>query len=555
MKPRPPFGSAGLLLVATVGCVGTVGERAPQPGQTPRAPGEPGPDPHPTPAQPTTPAAPGTCGSPMVSTLLTREQYVNTVSDLLGIDVRPWVTFSDASGRKYRPDVRRSALEAEGMMRTARAIADQAVTASTLPMLLPCDPATGESKCADQFIDRFGARATRRPLTAELRADLRQLYDAGQAAAGFVAGIKWVVEGLLQAPELLYQVLPAVKGKPGDVMPLGDFEIAERLAYFLWNSGPDELLWEAASKGQLRTAAQLAAQVSRMRTDAKAARAREDFYGNWMSLDLVGSLTRDDPAYTPELARSLARSALAGIDNVHQTEGTSDALFGSSTVFVDPMLARLYGGKPPAGSDLEPQAFDKTQRRGILTHPALMAIIAEHDTSDPIHRGTFVYTKVLCQSVPEPADGVPALPSLGPNLTTRQRLVQHRAAPTCASCHALFDPIGLAFENFDSLGRYRATEHGTKIDSSGEITQSDIDVTGPFADGFALLDRLSRSRTVRGCLAQQWYEYASRRDLDRGDTCAIDGIKAGFMADGKLNDLLSSIALAEGFRNRLLALE
>ena len=91
-----------------------------------------------------------------------------------------------------------------------------------------------------------------------------------------------------------------------------------------------------------------------------------------------------------------------------------------------------------------------------------MATIAEHDTSDPIHRGTFVYTKMFCQVIPAPPDAVPALPTLGANLTTRQRLEQPRSAPACQGCHAVFDPIGLAFENFDQLGRFRAEEGGRR---------------------------------------------------------------------------------------------
>ena len=549
------------------GCVGAVGDSSGSgAGAVPAVPNSSdgtGPSGVPVPPPPPVVAAAGTCGAPAVSSMLTSEQYVNTASDLLGVDVRAAVAFKDANGRKYRPDLRVSALEAEGLISSARAIADQAVTDSNLGKLLPCNPATaGESKCADQFIDRFGARVMRRPLTDDARGDLRQLYEAGQAAGGFAAGIKWVVEGLLQSPEFLYHlVTPAVQAKPGDVVALNDFEIADRLAYFLWNSGPDQALWDAAVQGQLHTPDQLSQQITRMRGDERATRSREDFYRNWLSLELVGSLTRDDPAYTPALAQSLGKSAMAGIHDIYKSDGKSDSLFGSSTLFVDSVLAKMYGapaaaqGLLGASADLKAVPFDKMQRRGILTHPATMAIIAEHDTSDPIHRGTFVYTKVLCQNIPPPADAVPALPTLGPNLTTRQRLVEHRSNAACAGCHALFDPIGLAFENFDSLGRYRADEHGSKIDSSGAISQADLDISGAFPDGFTLFDKLSQSKSVRSCMAQMWYEYASRRDIEAGDKCGFEPIKSRFLASGDLNDLLASIASSDAFRNRLVTQE
>jgi hypothetical protein len=147
------------------------------------------------------------------------------------------------------------------------------------------------------------------------------------------------------------------------------------------------------------------------------------------------------------------------------------------------------------------------------------------------------------------------LPTLAPNLTTRQRLVEHRSAPACSGCHSLFDPIGLAFENFDSLGRFRAEEHGAKVDSSGTINQADLDISGDFADGFTMFDRLSTSKSVRSCMAKMWYEYASRRDVDDSDKCGFDPIKARFAASGDLNDLLASIASSDVFRNRLVTQE
>jgi hypothetical protein len=556
---------AALAAGAAAGCVGSVGDasknedpKAP-PGDRPADPTMPT-QPGQQPTDPVTPpmvAAPGTCGAPMFTTVLTREQYINTVSDLLGVDVRGMVTFSDAAGRKFNPQLKRSALEAEGFMSAARTIADQTVTAANLTKLIPCASA-GDSKCADQFIDRFGGRATRRPLTAEMRSDLRALYDAGQAEGGFATGLKWVVEGLLQSPEFLYHLVTPSPAKAGTVVNLDDFDIADRLAYFLWNSGPDDALWTSAESGKLHTTAELTAQVARMRKDPRAARAREDFYGSLLSLDLIGSLTRDDAAYTPELAKALEKSMLAGIHNVFEGDGKSDSLMGSSTVYVDSLMAKLYGAPASAGAtgtDVKPAKFEPNQRRGLLTHPALMATIAEHDTSDPIHRGTFVYTKVLCQNIPSPPDAVPALPTLGENLTTRQRLVEHRSAPACSGCHSLFDPIGLAFENFDSLGRFRSDEHGSKIDSSGEIIQGDLDVAGAFSDGFVLFDRLATSKNVRGCMAQQWYEYASRRDIEKNDSCGLDSITSRFKASGDLNELLASIALSETFRNRLVTQE
>jgi hypothetical protein len=550
-----PF--VGAVLLGLAGCVGSVGDSGPSGGSNP--PSMPGSNPGKPPVNgmgdpgvaPPPAVAAGACGTPVFSATLTREQYVNTVTDLLGFDVRPLVSFTDTSGRTYKNDFRLPALQVEGLLNTAAAIADAAVTPANLKSLVPCDgTGANASACADQFIDKFGARATRRPLSADAKADLRALFDAGNKAGGFTEGVKWVVDGLLQSPDVFYHlVLPAGTPKGGTVVALNDFEIADRLAYFLWNSGPDEGLFEAASRSSLRTADQIAAQVTRMKGDPRMARSRQDFYRNWLNLDIVSQLTRDDAAYTPDLAKSLTSSILAGIDAVYQGDGKSDTLFSSPNLFVDPVLAKVYG-LAATGTGMSSVAAGD-QRRGLLTHPALMAAIAEHDTSDPIHRGTFVYTRALCQSIPDPPNAVPDLPPLAPNVTTRQRLEMHRANPACGACHQLFDPIGLAFEGYDSLGRFRTEEHGAKVDSSGEI-KGDVDVTGAFPDGFTLFGRLAQSKSVRSCMAQTWYQYGSRRDLDATDACAVDAVKSRFAAGGDLNDLLVSIATSESFRNRLV---
>jgi hypothetical protein len=544
--------SSGVLLLGLAGCVGSVTDG---PGNGSNTPGRPTTPVNTDPGHPSTmpppPVAAGACGTPVLSADLTREQYINTVNDLVGMDVRPLVTFTDAAGRTFKADFKLPALQAEGLLNTASAIANAAVTPANIKNLVPCDYAgASASACADQFIDKFGSRATRRPLTPDAKSDLRALFDAGNGAGGFLEGVKWVVDGLLQSPDFFYHlVIPAGQAKVGSVVALNDFEVADRLAYFLWNSGPDQTLFDAASKSSLRTPEQIAAQVTRMKADPRMQRARQDFYRTWLNLDIASQLTRDDPAYSPDLGKSLVSSMLAGIDSVYQGDGKNDTLFSSSTLFVDPTMAKLYGATAPATGMTAVQAPD--QRRGFLTHPALMASIAEHDTSDPIHRGTFVFTRVLCQSIPDPPNAVPDLPPLAPNITTRQRLEMHRNNPLCATCHQMFDPIGLAFESYDSLGRFRSQEHGLNIDSSGEI-MSNLDVKGAFPDGFTLFGKLAQSKDVRSCMAQNWYQYASRRDLDVSDMCGVSGIKDRFAASGDLNDLLVSIATSESFRNRLV---
>src|SRR6185436_8947720 len=181
-----------------------------------------------------------------------------------------------------------------------------------------------------------------------------------------------------------------------------------------------------------------------------------------------------------------------------------------------------------------------------LTHPALLANLASAEGSDPIKRGVFVTEALLCLSLPDPAANIPDLPAPRPGLSMRQRLEQHRAAPACASCHQLFDPVGLALENYDSNGRYRQTDEGVPIDSSADVQQG-TDLDGHYADGQAWLARVPTSAAVRDCMVQRWLEYALRRDLGPGDTCAAAAIQRQFRERGDLTALLASIATSGPF--------
>ena len=149
---------------------------------------------------------------------------------------------------------------------------------------------------------------------------------------------------------------------------------------------------------------------------------------------------------------------------------------------------------------------------------------------------------------------VPDLPPLRAGLSTRARLEQHRSAPACAACHRLFDPPGLAFESYDAIGRFRQSDQGVPVDTSGEIALG-IDLDGPFASGAELLDRMTRSGAVRDCLAGQWLEYAISRRPAASDQCALEPIQAHFRKSGDLTELMAALAGTESFRQQLITEE
>lgn len=481
---------------------------------------------------------------------LTREQYINAASDLLGFDVRPLATFADVGGRKFTTGVSLTDLQVEERLVAAEAIAAAASSPAHLAGLLPCDRAkVGDAECASQLVAQLGTRAFRRLLSADATSMLRQLFDEGNAARGFATGVEWLVTGLLQSPDFLYQLSPRpAQASPRTVVPLDAHTLASRLAFFLWNSAPDPELLSAAGDG-LRTPAAVAAQVRRLLGDPRSARMREDFYGTWLDLDGLREVARDAPEFTPALAEDLRRSALAGIHAIYRGDARADQLLRGTGVFGNSALAKVYGW-PTAGAELGPVEPGPGQRYGILTHPALLALLAETDASDPIKRGVFVQEKVLCNVIPDPIPDIPTLPPLRPGLSTRQRLEQHRAAPVCAGCHSLFDPIGLAFENYDAIGRYRQTDQGVAVDSSGELAESDLG--GKFAKGLELFARIAGSATVRACMVTRWFEYAVSRALDPVERCGLTPLVARFKVSGDLVDLLASIAESDAFRMQLV---
>jgi hypothetical protein len=554
---RGPAHLSMVLTLALAGCVGAV----PQAGMAPPPPAEPpsGKPPAGTPAvdaarPPADANASCTTAVGWRSTGLTREQYINTVSDLLGFDVRPLVKFDDAGGRRFVPGVSLSALGVEQRLTTAEAIAAAAAAPARWPAFVPCDPkpgatGTGEEACADQLVEQFGTRAFRGLLAAEAKAALRALFDAGKTAGGFATGLEWLVAGVLQAPEFLYQLSPPPAGaRPGSVVPLGDAALASRLAFFLWNSGPDLALLTAAQQGALRTREGVAARVRQMLADARAARTRGDYYGSWLQLDQLDGLVRDAAPFTPGLVSDLRRSVLAGIEHLYQSGAKAEELWSSPALFVNDSLAKLYQlPLPGAAADFKQVMASAEQRHGLLTHPALLTRLAHPDTSDPIARGVFVEEQVLCQTLPDPAADIPELPPLRAGLSTRQRLEQHRSAPACAACHQLFDPVGLALENYDALGLYRTVDHGVPVDASGEVRQG-LDIDGKFAGGPELLARIGQSATARDCLVQRWLTYALRRDLEPADQCAAAAVKQRFAASGDLLDLLAAVAESDAFR-------
>jgi hypothetical protein len=490
---------------------------------------------------------------------LTRSQYEHTIRDLLGI--------SGGFSTQLAPDEKVGAfysnattpvseLLAEQYMRLAEEIADEAV--ADLAGLVPCDPEIADPvACGEDFVDGFGLRAFRRPLTSHERASLISLFEIGHAQEGFAGGARLVVEAVLQSPQFLYHLevgLPSTGAD--DVVALDAYELASRLSYFLWDTMPDEALFAAAAAGGLDTPEALREQAERMLDDPRATDAIASFHQQWLHLEGLAGLEKSAefyPEFDVALRDAMAKETQRFADWViRYDDARLETLFTASYSFLEGPLFSLYGVTPPAEHDPRlPVELDPTQRAGILTHAGVLATHAHADQSSPIHRGMLVRENILCTPLAPPPPEVDVVPPpVDPDATTRERFDQHRADPACAGCHDLIDPLGFGFEHYDGIGAYRTLEAGKPVDASGEVVGT-LDIDGPFDGALELSRLLAESEQVRTCVAQQWFTFGFGRPPADGDGCSFEALTEAFAeSDYDIRELLLAMVTTDSFRHR-----
>lgn len=485
-------------------------------------------------------------------------EYDNTILDLLGDDTHPAAGFPQEGGSGFDNNADVSAvtwLMAQKYMLASEDVAGRAV--EDLGTLLPCDPAGDaavEHVCVEQWLDGFGPRAWRRPLTDYERDELLALFDELRATDDLPTSLSMVLQALLQSPHFLYRVELGVPGEQGAAaVRLDDYEMASRLSYFLWGSMPDDELLDTAGAGGLSTPEDIETQARRMLDDPKARRMVEHFHEQWLGTIRLVSLDKDItefPEWSPELSAKQVQEAAAFVDHVFfEGEGTLDELLTAPYTFVDAELAEFYGLPAPEGAGLQQvEGTGSMELSGILSLGGVLSAYSKANMTDPIKRGLFVREHLLCQIPPPPPDDVPLLPPvLDDDSTTREQFEQHRADPACAACHTLFDPIGFGFENYDAVGRWRTTENGFPIDASGEL--NGMDNGGEFDGVHAMGQKLAASDDVAECVTRQWFRFTyGRTESAEADACNMDTLTATFAESGHdLRELLVALTQTDAF--------
>ena len=488
-------------------------------------------------------------------------EYDNTILDLLGDDSHPAAAFPQEGGSGFDNNADVSAvtrLMAQKYLDASEAIAARAV--SDLAAVLPCDPAAiagaDEHACVEQWVEGFGLRAWRRPLTSEERSGMLALFDEARATEDLPTSVGLVLQAFLQSPYFLYRVELGIPGEQGTAaVRLGDYEMASRLSYFLWGSMPDDALLDAAAVGGLSTPEDVEAQARRMLEDPKARRMVEHFHEQWLGTLRLATLEKDTtafPTWTPELSAKQAQEAAAFVDHVFfEGEGTLAELLTAPYTFVDAELAGHYGLAAPAGAGLQKtEAGGGIELSGILSLGGVLSAYALADSTDPIKRGLFVREHLLCQIPPPPPDVIPELPPVDPDATTRERFEQHRSDPACAACHTMFDPIGFGFENYDAVGRWRTMENGLPVDASGELIAADV--AGEFVGVRELGGKLAQSEDVAECVSRQWFRFAyGRLESEELDACNMEALTTSFAESGHdLRELLVALTQTDAFMFR-----
>lgn len=484
--------------------------------------------------------------------LLTRSEYRRTVQELLGTTEDPTVTFPE------EPEVNGFNNNARSYAATPLLVEQLDLAASKLAAsaqarafsgLVSCE-GKSERECASDFIARFLRRAFRRaPSSAEL-VSFETLYDRVASGSGHAEGLRSIIEAALLSPQFLYRVEAPLVSEPlaeSRELPLGPYELASRLSYFLWGSMPDELLLARAEEGALSTPAGIEAEARRLLADPRAKDRASEFHSLWLKTNRLPSLARDGaPA---EFGRDLQRSLLAFLDDVLWAGGTIRDLLTTEVVYATPAMGAFYGYATDPSAPFT-RVVPPEPRPGLLGQPALLTRLSLANQSSPIQRGVFVRDALLCSPVANPPPSVNNNPpDPQPGLTTRELFRVHTEFAVCAECHRLIDPVGFGFEAYDQLGRYRTEQEGKPIDVNGSLDEvPDPAMAGSYTGLGELSERLTIGNTVLDCVTRKWLEFAIARAVSPADSCEVLASLDGGSSDTPLIEVLVAITKSRPFR-------
>ena len=503
---------------------------------------------------------PENSASPLRVRLMTGQQYSNTIAHIFGADI------SDSVLAPLPPLSRTDGLLASGaafigvtsdqtqqLQQAAAFVAAKVVDEQHRDFLIPCTPGSptkADSTCATRFLKDTGRLVYRHPLD---EAKVAELVGVAEAAADqledFYVGLGVALEAMLISPEAIFIV---DFSEPNPQTPgqerLDAYSLASRLSFFLWNGPPDDELLRAAESGELHTLDGLERSVDRMLSSSRLEDGIRAFFDDMMAFDEFGSLAKDPLVYPMVTGATLAdareQTLRTVIDHLITRKQDYRDLFTTRSTFMSMSLAAIYG--TPTTNGWVPYEFpEDSARSGLLTHVSFLAAHSHAVRSSPTLRGKALRQLFLCQKVPDPPPDVDfsALEEAGDVPTARERLQVHNTNPSCAGCHLLVDPLGLSLENFDGAGRYRETENGAVLDTTGELDGMQ------YNDSDGLVNAMREHPKLPYCLVSRLYAYGTGGPVSlRYDRDILAHFQERFAGHGyKVPDLLRDIVLSRAF--------
>jgi cytochrome c551/c552 len=424
--------------------------------------------------------------------------------------------------------------------------------------IFTCRPAatSDEVPCARRILSALATRAMRRPVSQSDPAvdTLLGFFESGRALRGFETGIQYALARVLVDPQFIYRFekepasAKASAGKPA-VYRISDLELASRLSFFLWSSIPDEELLGLAAKRRLADPAVLEQQTRRMLADARSRALLDNLAGQWLQLRQLDEAAPGTKEFDGNLRYAFRRETELLFETIVRDDRSILDLIDADFTHVDERLARHYGIPNIRGSRFRRVALDGA-RRGLLGHGSLLTVTSAGDRTSPVKRGKWILENLLGAPVPSAPPGVETnlaeSTAHGAQPTSlRQRLEQHRASPSCASCHAVMDPIGVSLENFDLIGKWRDADGGVPVNAAGRL------VDGTRLDGPASLRQalVGRREALVSTAAEKLLTYALGRRLEYFDMPAVRAIvREAARNDNRFSSLVTGIVKSAPFQ-------
>ncbi|MCB9506352.1 MAG: DUF1592 domain-containing protein [Myxococcales bacterium] len=489
---------------------------------------------------------------------LTSRQYENAVHDLFGADIVVPVNIEPdpEAGGLLQVGAAAATISPRGVEKYEQAayqIASQAMTEGRREALVGCTPAgVRDDACAGAFLRPLAARAWRQPVDDAAIATLVEISGhAAEVVGDFYEGLEYGIATVLQSPSFMFRV-EVGEPDPSDETQrrYTDWEMASRLSFLFWNTIPDEELARAAEAGELTTDAGLFAQAERLLADDRAREGVLVFFDELYGLHRLRTIVKDPTVFlsaSPELGPAARQETLMTLaDIIFDRDADFRELLTTRRTFIDRRLAALYNVRAPA-----PEGFAATElpesanRAGLLGQASILALYAHSTSTSATLRGKFIRTVLLCGVVPPPPSGVDtSIPEpSGTAVTLRQRVAEHLENESCANCHALMDPLGLALENYDGLGAWRTLDNGAPVDPSGSF---DGEV---FSTAEEFVDLISSDPRVTDCVVERLVRYGNSAVETWEQSSALEPLKQAFEAGHfSFKHLLLYFVMSPSFR-------